>query len=94
MDGVIGSRRISTGDELSPSCCCGVGLGLTLWISVKNSIDSLACDSVKEIDRDSINSAIRTSFPSAISDLQPQLHLLQGLASLFAIKMASRYCFW
>lgn len=94
MDEVIGSRNISTGDELSPSCCCGVGHGLILWKSVKNSIDSLACDSVKVIDRDSINSTMRSSFPSAISDLQPQFHLLQSLASLFAIKMASGYCLW
>ena len=94
MDEVSGSRKISTGDELSPSCCCGVGLGLILWISMKKGIDSLPCDSVKEIDRDSINSIKRTSFSSAISDLQPQFHLLQSLASLSAIKMASRYCFW
>ncbi len=71
MDEVlIGSRRISTGDELSPSCCCGVGLGLVvLWVTNSGIVSLANCDSVKVMDRDSIDSTMRTSFLSAISDL-------------------------
>ena len=66
---VIGNRKSSiTGDELIPSFCCGVGLGLILWKSVKNNTDSLACDSEEETDRDSMNNTMRSSFPSAILD--------------------------